>query len=111
MTVDPLSSVMPMNVVKLTVVSQQKAFVIKNRAVQTAPTPLLGPSAEISGTYVIFQSIVMGPPSSALKTFICKMEPRALKKATVTMEIALTDLCNARKYLVQMLTVLNNAMQ
>ena len=64
---------------------------------------MLGHSAGQSKIYVIFQNTAVGCPWSALMTSICKMEPRALKRATAIMETALTTLCTAKKSLAEML--------
>ena len=70
---------------------------IQADAIQTAPTPLLGHSAEQSKIYVIFQSTAIGCASRALMTSICKMELRALKSAAAIMDTALTALSTAKK--------------
>ena len=60
---------------------------------------MLGHLAGQSRIYVIFQSPAVGCPCWALMTSICKMELRALKRATAIMGTALTALCTAKKSL------------
>ena len=79
------------------------ANVIQADAIHTAPTPLLGHPADQSKIYVIFQSPAMGCPWRTLMTSICKMEPRALKRAAAIMETALTALFTAKKALAEIL--------
>ena len=102
-TVAPSNSVIAISAVIMIVPSLLEAYVIQADAAQTAPIPLLGHSADQSKTSVTFQSIARGDPISALMISICKMEPRALKWATVIMETVLIALCTAKKSLVKML--------
>ena len=64
---------------------------------------MLGHLAGQSRIYVIFQSPAVGCPCHALMTSICKMEPRALKRAAAIMETALTALFTAKKALAEIL--------
>ena len=96
-TVAQTRHVMQICAVRITADSQRVAFVIRNHVVQTAPTVLLGHFAEVSRTFVIFQSTVMGVYSLAQQTFICKMEPHAQKRAIAIKETAPIVIYIARK--------------
>jgi hypothetical protein len=74
--------------------------VIKNYAVQIALTVLLGHSADLSRTYVIFQSTVVALSSFAQMTLICKMGHHAQKRVTAIKVTALIATYNAWKSLV-----------
>ena len=99
----PSRSVMQTPAVVMTADLRVHFSVIKDCAVQTAPSPLLGRSADQSEISVTFQSTAKGDLLAALMISTCRMEPRAVKKATAIMETALTVLCTAKKSLVQAL--------
>lgn len=96
-TVTQTRHVMQICAVRITADCQKVAFVIKNHVVQTAPTVLLGHFAEVSRTYVIFQSTVMGVYSIAQQTFICKVEHHPQKRGIAIKETAPIVICIARK--------------
>ena len=99
MTVVPLRSVAATPAAVMTADLKVHFSVIRDYAAQTAPSLLLGHSADQYKTSVTFQSIARGDPISALMISICKMEPHAVKGATAIMETVLTALCTAKKSL------------
>ncbi|KAF5916432.1 hypothetical protein HPG69_006836 [Diceros bicornis minor] len=98
-TVASSSSVTATHAARATVASCPEVPVTQADAVQTAPMPPSRRSVDQSKIYVIFRSTAEGCPWNAPQTFICKMEPRVLKRAIATTEIALTTPCIAKKSL------------